>query len=100
MKRTESKCKRNILFLKYLNSLDSKRRRKLIAICDKKEIESIIEVFINFLHKNISCKNKFIKSVKKHSKKFNKIIKKNTPISYKRKFLSNKIGGFFIRKNY
>ena len=76
MKRTESKCKRNILFLKYLNSLDSKRRRKLIAICDKKEIESIIEVFINFLHKNISCKNKFIKSVKKHSKKFNKIIKK------------------------
>ena len=64
MKRTESKCKKNILFLKYLNSLDSKRRRKLIAICDKKEIESIIEVFINFLHENISCKNKFIKSVK------------------------------------
>ena len=93
-----SKCKNNLKFLEYLNSVSGNRRKKLLYYCSKGEIESIIEIFLNFLNNNISCKIKFIKSIKKYSKKFDKIIKKKTPISYKRKFLSNKIGGFLLDK--
>ena len=93
-----SKCKNNLKFLEYLKALSGNRRKKLLHYCSKEEIESIIEIFINFLNNNISCKIKFIKSIKKFSKKFDKIIKKKTPVSYKRKFLSNKIGGFLLDK--
>ena len=75
-KLKNSKCKDNLIFLQYLNTLNSNRRKKIIKNCNKKEIESIIEVFINFLHNNISCKTKFVKSIKKYSKNFSKIIKK------------------------
>ena len=97
-KNQKSRCKKNFEFLQYLNTLPAKRRKKLIHFCSKNEIDSIIEVFINFLNNNISCKVKFIKSIKKYSKKFDKIIKKNTSISYKKKFLSNKVGGFLLEK--
>lgn len=93
-----SKCKNNLKFLEYLKTLSGNRRKKLLHYCSKGEIESIIEIFINFLNNNISCKIKFIKSIKKYSKKFDKIIKKKTPINYKRKFLSNKVGGFLLDK--
>ena len=71
-----SKCKNNLKFLEYLKTLSGNRRKKLLHYCSKEEIESIIEIFINFLNNNISCKIKFIKSIKKYSKKFDKIIKK------------------------
>ena len=73
-----SKCKNNLKFLEYLKTLSGNPRKKLLHYCSKGEIESIIEIFINFLNNNVSCKIKFIKSIKKYSKKFDKIIKKNS----------------------
>ena len=90
-----SKCKNNLKFLEYLKTLSGNRRKKLLHYCSKGEIESIIEIFINFLNNNISCKIKFIKSIKKYSKKFDKIIKKKLLLIIKENFYQIKLEDFY-----
>ena len=90
-----SKCKNNLKFLEYLKTLSGNRRKKLLHYCSKEEIESIIEIFINFLNNNISCKIKFIKSIKKYSKKFDKIIKKKLLLIIKENFYQIKLEDFY-----
>ena len=90
-----SKCKNNLKFLEYLKTLSGNRRKKLLYHCSKGEIESIIEIFINFLNNNVSCKIKFIKSIKKYSKKFDKIIKKKLLLVIKENFYQIKLEDFY-----
>ena len=60
------------------------------------ELKAIIEIFKNFLHKNIQCKTSFIKMLKKYSNYFHKITKKSFALSKKRKILTSKTGGFLL----
>ena len=96
-KKNKSLCKENIVFLKYLHKLPLKRRNKFIRnICNKKEIETIAELVLNFLQNNIKCTNKIIKSLKKYSKIFSSIIKKSVTSTKKKKLLTSKVGGFIL----
>ena len=92
-----SYCKKNIYFLKYIHTIPVKQRNKIIKnICSKNELKAIIEIFFNFLNKNIHCKKNFIKYLKKYSKYFYKITKKSNSLLKKRKFLTSKTGGFLL----
>ena len=100
MKKNRQKpslCKQNIIFLKYLDKLSLKRRNKFIKnICSKNEIDTISEFILNFLQSNIKCKKNVIKSLKKYSNYFSKIIKKSISSAKKKKILTGKIGGFIL----
>ena len=66
-------CKQNIDFLKYISSLPIKKRSKIISrVADENEINSLIEIFKNFLYENISCSKSYLKSVQKYSPFFYK----------------------------
>ena len=81
-----SLCRKHFQFLKYLNTLPIKKQKKTINLISKKEeINAIIEVFINFLHKNIKCRRSFVNSIKKHKSYFLKLIKKSNSLTQKKK---------------
>ena len=78
-KNKSSLCKKNIHFLSYIHSLanNKKKRNKIIKhVSSGQEINSIIELFINFLNNNIQCGKKCIKFLKKYTNYFDKKIKK------------------------
>lgn len=90
-------CKRNIHFLKYIHSIPKNKRNNILKkVCSHDELNSIIEIFFNFLNKNIPCKNSFIKYLKKYSSHFFKITKKSNSNSIRRKLLTSKTGGFLL----
>lgn len=96
-KKNISACKKNIYFLKYIHSLPLKKRNNIIKkFCSNNELKAIIEIFLNFLHKNIQCKKSFIKFLKKYSNYFYKITKKSIALGKKRKILVSKTGGFIL----
>ena len=97
IRRNQSLCKENIIFLKYLHKLSLKRRNKFIKnVCSKKEIDTISELVLNFLQGNIKCNKKLIRSLKKYSKSFSNIIKKSFSSTKKKIILSSKSGGFIL----
>lgn len=96
-RQSQSLCKENIIFLKYLHKLSLKRRNKFIKnVCSKKEIDTISELVLNFLKGNIKCNKKLIRSLKKYSKYFSNIIKKSFSSAKKKIILSSKSGGFIL----
>ena len=97
-KKNISLCKKNFNFLKHINSLNSKQKKKYINfISTKSEINSVIEIFINFLNRNIKCRKGFLNSIKKHKKHFFKITKKSNSLNKKKKLLTSKVGGFLLQ---
>lgn len=97
-RETPSLCQKNIQYLTYLNSLSNKNRKKFISLTSTRaQINSILEVFINFLNNNISCKRKLIYSLRKHKNYFSKLIKKSNSIKLKKKLLNTKTGGFLLQ---
>ena len=95
--KDSSACKKNIFFLKYLQSVSIKKRNNIIKkLCSNNELKAIIEIFLNFFHKNIHCKKSFIRFMKKYSNYFKKIINKSITISKKRILLTSKTGGFIL----
>ena len=101
MKKNRNKrisfCKQNINFLKYISSLPIKKRGKIISrVADENEINSLIEIFKNFLYENISCSKSYLKSVQKYSPFFLQIIKKGKSLQSKKKILTSKKGGFIL----
>ena len=93
-----SVCRRNIYCLKYIYSLPFKKRNKIIRyIASSSEIKSILEIFLNFLNKNISCSRNFIESMKKYSNEFVKLSDKKKSLKSKKIILSSKKGGFILQ---
>ena len=92
-------CKTYIHFLRYLDTLTIKRRNILLSkIASDNEINTIIELFYNFLNYNIQCDKKTLNSLKKHSKYIKNIIKKSIPISKKRLLLISHKGRITLSK--
>ena len=93
-----SLCRKNIYFLKYIHSLPLKRKKKFIKyLASSSEIKSILEIFLNFLNKNISCSKNFIKSMKKYSNEFVKLTDRKNSLKAKKVILSSKSGGFILQ---
>ena len=93
-----SLCRKNIHFLKYIHSLPFKKKKKLIKyIASSSEIKSILEIFVNFLNKNISCSENFIKKMKKYSNEFIKLTDKKNSLKAKKVILNSKSGGFILQ---
>ena len=83
--------------MKYISSLPIKKRSKIISrVADENEINSLIEIFKNFLYENISCSKSYLKSVQKYSPFFLQIIKKGKSLQSKKKLLTSKKGGFIL----
>ena len=97
-KKKNSLCKKNISFLTYIHKLPLSKRKKIITkFASKSEINSIIEIFLNFLNSKINCGKNIIKSLSKNKTYFNQIINKKKSIAFKRKKLSSKKGGFILQ---
>ena len=97
-KKNNSFCKKNIGFLHYIHNLPLSKRKKIITkFASKSEINSIVEVFWNFLNSKIHCQKNIIKALSNKKTYFNQIINKKNSIAFKRKKLTSKRGGFILQ---
>ena len=83
-------------FILFLTSLSPQQRKKLISILKKKQIDSISEIFANFLKSNLTQNAKIIQKLKKYRREIQSVARKRTPIQQKRQILNSKRGGFIL----
>lgn len=83
-------------FLLFLTSLGPRQRKKLLSILRKKQIDSISEIFANFLKSNLTQDTTIIQKLKKYRKEILSVARKRTPVQQKLKILSSKRGGFIL----
>lgn len=79
--------------IRVLIKLKPKQRSGLIGVLKKKQIETICEIFLNFLKKNITTDLKVVKKLKKYKSLIKRVISKKTGVKAKRLILRSKRGG-------
>lgn len=82
--------------LKLLSNLPKKKRNKVIALLKKEEVNSISEIFKNFLNKNLTVDKKIIKKVNPYKKEIRRLALKSVPLKEKVKILISPRGGSLL----
>ena len=86
----------HIDFIQFLNKLSPEKRTKLIHSLSSCHINTLSEIFKNFLLKNITTNPKIIKRLKPYKKEVGEVAKRKTPIYKKRKILKSIKGGAIL----
>ena len=82
--------------LLFLNSLTPKQRKKFVLLLKKNQIDSIAEIFSNFLKSNLTQDKKIIHKLKQYRGDIQTVARKRTPLHHKIKVLNSKRGGFIL----
>ena len=82
--------------LLFLSNLPPPQRNKILSILKKKQINSISEIFTNFLKSNLTQDENTIKKLKKYKKEIQTVAKKRSPYRLKLKVLKSKRGGAIL----
>ena len=80
-------------FLVFLNGLSPEKRKKILVHLKKKQINTISEIFSNFLKRKLTLNKKIIKRASRYKKELRRIALKKTPLGEKIKVLSSQRGG-------
>ena len=91
-----SLAEEHIDFIQFLNKLSPENRNKLICSLSGYHINTLSEIFKNFLLKNITTNPKTIKRLKPYKKEVGEVAKRKTPIYKKRKILKSIKGGAIL----
>lgn len=83
-----------LLFL--LNNLSPKKRNKLIKALKRQEIESICEIFANFLKRNIPVQPQIINGLQRYQNDIRSVARKKTPLYKKKLILTSRRGGAIL----
>lgn len=92
----KSLLEKNKEFIIFLNRLQSCDRRKILSHLGGEYINTIAEIFQNFLQQNLTRDPSIIKKVKSHSKQVKLVTLKSLPIYQKKKILQSKQGGALL----
>lgn len=68
--------------------------KKLMDIATRSEIDACCEVYLNALKGHINLTPKLAGELHKHKKECSALLKKNTPLTKKKKILKGQVGGF------
>jgi len=77
----------------FLVKLSKQKRAKFIALLKKAQINTISEIFANFLKKRLTSDKKVIKKVSPYKAEIKKVAYKKTPLKEKLKVLVSNRGG-------
>lgn len=88
----KARTKKVLSVIKYINSLPSKKQKKLISSCDKQTINCICECVKNILRGGVKLTVKQLSKLKRRKKELRALVLKNTSLKKKRKILQT--GGF------
>lgn len=79
--------------LTLLSKLNKDKRKKFISLLKKREIDSISEIFNNFLNKRLTTDPRHINRLKPFSQQITAVARKKTATGLKKKILSSLKGG-------
>ena len=87
---------RNREFIFFLSHISPRERGKVIAAVEGERINTISEIFQNFLKKNLTEKKEEIQKLKRYRKEVKKVSCRKTPIYMKKKILQSRKGGAIL----
>ena len=87
---------RNKEFLHFFCSLTAKERTKLLPNLNRNHINTISEIFRNFLNKNLTVDKKLVHKIKHCKKEVRLVALKKTPQYLKKKVLQSRRGGAIL----
>lgn len=79
-----------------LAKLSPKKRKKVIAQLNKKHVDCLSEVFLNFLKTNLTRNTKIVKSLNKYKEHIRKLANKGVSTLKKKKILRTQRGGAIL----
>ena len=96
-----SPCKKSLVsknreFIFFLSHSPPRERCKVIGAVEGERINTISEIFQNFLKKNITEKKDVIQKLKRYRKEVKKVSSRKTPIYMKKKILQSRKGGAIL----
>ena len=83
-------------FIKFLSKLPPQMRQKLLSSLTSTHINTISEIFNNFLLKNLTQDSKVIKRLQKYKNQITEVSRKKTPIYKRKKILKSRKGGAIL----
>ena len=92
----KSLLEQNKEFIIFLNKLSKSERNRLLGVLGTKYINTISEIFHNFLKQNLTSDTSVIKRVKPYKNEIRAISRKRLPIYKKRVLLQSKKGGSIL----
>ena len=105
----KSKLREQIGFIKLLKSIPSKTRYKLIQQCQRKHLDAIPEIVLNFLKNKLTKSKSIISKLRPFRNLLRKLAMKRTSLRTKKRILSSQrgagilslllplIGGFLLK---
>ena len=93
---TKSLLEKNKEFILFLNSLSPTERSKILKNLGSQYINTICEIFSNFLKQNLTTCPKTISKVKKYKNYIRNLTRKRHSLSLKRKHIASKKGGAIL----
>ena len=92
----KSLLEKNKEFILFLNNLSKAERQKILSTVCGKYINTIAEIFQNFLKLQLTRDPNIIRKVKSYKKEIKFISQKKSPIYQKKKILQSKKGGAIL----
>ena len=89
-------AEQHIEFIQFLNKLSPDMRTRLICSLSSCHINTLSEIFKNFLLKNITQDPNIIRRLKPYKKQVGEVAQKKTPIYKKKQILKSKKGGAIL----
>lgn len=91
-----SLLEKNKEFILFLNKLSKKERSKILQNLGSPYINTISEIFSNFLLQNLTQNHSVIKKVKQYKNEVRAISKKKAALHLKKKILTGRKGGAIL----
>ena len=92
----KSLLERNKEFIIFLNKLEPRIRRIILGNLGSEYINTIAEIYRNFLQQNLTIVPAIIKKVHPHRERVRRICLKSIPLYRKKEILQSKDGGFVL----
>ena len=92
----ESRVQQQLPFLRYVESLPTKAKCKIISKCKSPQINAISEIAYNFLKANLTDNRKVISKLKPYKKLIKILSLKKTSLKKKRNILKSPKGGSIL----
>ena len=92
----KSLLEKNKEFILFLNGLSSSERRNILSHLGGEYINTIAEIFHNFLRQNLTKDPSIIKKVKSYRDHIKKVSFKTVPLHQKKRILQSKQGGAIL----
>ena len=83
-------------FIEFFSKLSPRKKQNLIPVLSKDQLNTISEVFKNFLKRNLTENPNIVKKLRRNQKEIKTVALKTTPLYKKKKILQTRKGGAIL----